>query len=87
MCYDRTFQVFLSARCGRRCPTYSESKNAMQQVRVAEAVMPGRRRKFLALCDFGVGIRFKEIWNAVRRKAKVDAGVSIKLQRPVDPFR
>ena len=59
----------------------------MQQVRVGEAVMPGRRRKFLALRDLGIGIRFEEIRNAVGREAKVDAGIAIELQRPVDPFR
>ena len=52
----------------------------MQQVGVREAVMPSCRRELFALRNFGIGIRFEEIWNVVGREAKVDARISIKLQ-------
>jgi hypothetical protein len=58
----------------------------MQQVGVLEAVMPSCRRELFALRNFGIGIRFEEIWNAVGREAKVYARISIKLQYSVDPF-
>src|SRR5215469_3745569 len=72
--------------CGyaRRCPTHSESHNAMQQVGVREAEMLSCRRKLFALGNFGIGIRFKEIWSAVGREPKVYARISIKLQYLVD---
>jgi hypothetical protein len=72
--------------CGyaSRCPTYSESQNAMQEFGVRKAVMPSCCRELLALRNFGIRIRFEEIWNAVGRKAKVYARVSIKLQYSVD---
>src|SRR4051794_28059776 len=68
--------------CGytRSRPAYSESQNAMQQVRVSEAVMLGCRRELLALRDFGIGICFDEIGSAVGGEAKVDAPISIELQ-------
>src|SRR5215510_2708202 len=80
-------QYCLSA-CGYpcRCPTYSERQNAMQQVRIGKTVMLRCRRKFLALRDLGIGIRFEEIWNSVGREAKIDACISVELQRPVHPF-
>ena len=59
----------------------------MQQVRVSETVMLGCCRELLALRDFGIGICFDEIWNALGRKAKVDARVSVKIECPVNPFR
>ena len=65
---------------------YSESQNAMQEVGVREAVMPSCRRELFALRNFGIGIRFEEIWNAVGREAKVYARISIKLQYSVDAF-
>jgi diadenosine tetraphosphate (Ap4A) HIT family hydrolase len=37
---------------------------------VREAVMPGRRRELLALGNFGIGIRFEEIGNAVGERRK-----------------
>jgi hypothetical protein len=40
----------------------------MQQVRVGEAVVPSRRRKFLALRDLRIGISFEEIDNALSWK-------------------
>ena len=58
----------------------------MQQARIIETVMPGRQRKFLALGDFRIGVRFNEIQRAVGSEAKVDARVSIKPQRAVDAF-
>ena len=58
----------------------------MQQIRVGNAVMPGRRRKFLALRDFWIGVRFDEIGNAVDGETKVDAGIAIEFQRSVDPL-
>ena len=48
--------------------------------------MPGRGREFLALRDLGIGVRFEEIRNAVGRQAKVDARISVELQRPVHPL-
>jgi hypothetical protein len=49
--------------CGyaRRCPTHSESQNAMQQVRIREAVMPSCRRELFALRNFGIGISLEEV--------------------------
>ena len=58
----------------------------MQEVGVREAVILSCRREFLALRNFGIGIRFEEIWNAVGREAKVYASISIKLQYSVDAF-
>src|SRR5262245_958728 len=83
----RHSQCCLSA-CGYpcRCPTYSERQNAMQQVRIGKTVVPRCRRKFLALRDLRIGIRFEEIWNSVGGETKVDAGVSVELERPVHPF-
>src|SRR5215831_5845493 len=75
-----------ASRHARRCPTHSESQDAMQQVGVREAVMPSCRRELFALRNFGIGIRFEEIWNAVGREAKVYARISIKLQYSVDAF-
>ena len=49
--------------------------------------MPSRRRKFLALRDLRIGISFEEIEDAFSREAKIDAGITIELQRPVDPLR
>src|SRR6266576_2611425 len=74
--------------CGyaRRCPAYSESQNALQQVRVSETVMLGCRRELLALRDFGIGIGLDEIGRAVGGEAKVDARISIELQCPVSAF-
>src|SRR5215831_10936316 len=74
-------------RYARLCPAYSESQNAMQQVRIIESVMPSRCSELLALRDFGIGVRFNEIRSAVGREAKVDARVSIEPQRSVDAFR
>src|SRR5215831_12810717 len=71
----------------RLCPAYSESQNAMQQVRIIESVMPSRCSELLALRDFGIGVRFNEIRSAVGREAKVDARVSIEPERSVDAFR
>src|SRR5215475_2122392 len=59
----------------------------MQQVRVGEAVVPSRRRKFLTLRDLGIGIRLEEIENTFSREAKIDAGIAIELQRPVNALR
>jgi len=58
----------------------------MQQIGIREAVMLSSRRELFALRNVGIGIRFEEIWNAVGREAKVYAGISIKLQYPVDAF-
>jgi len=58
----------------------------MQQVRVIEPVMSSRCSELLALRDFGIGVRFNEIRNAVGREAKVDARVSIEPQCSVDAF-
>src|ERR1700741_3687376 len=58
----------------------------MQHVGVIESVMPSRRSELLALCDFGIGVRFNEIRSAVGREAKVDARVSIEAKRSVDAF-
>src|SRR5437868_1252088 len=69
------------------CPAYSESQNAMQQARIIESVMPGRRGELLALRNFGIGVRFNEIRGAVGGEAKVDARVSIEPQGSVDAFR
>ena len=49
--------------------------------------MLGRCRELLALGDFGVRIGFDEIGRAVGGEAKVDAGVAVELQDPVDAFR
>jgi hypothetical protein len=77
-----------SARgCSRRRPSYSKSQNPLQQVRIGEAVVPRRRRKFLALRDLRIGICFEEIENTFSGQAKIDAGIAIELQRPVDPLR
>ena len=59
----------------------------MQQIRVVESVMPSRCSELLALRDFGIGIRFNEIRNAIGREAKVNARISIEPKRPVDAFR
>ena len=59
----------------------------MQQIRVGQAVVASRRRKFLALRNLRIGIRFEEIENALSREAKIDAGIAIELQRPVDSLR
>ena len=59
----------------------------MQQVRIREAVVPSRRRKFLALRDLRIGISFEEIENAFSRETKIDAGIAIEFQRPVNPLR
>src|SRR5262249_51210534 len=64
----------------RRCPTHSESQNAVQQVSIREAVMQSCRRELFALRNFGIGICFEKVWNAVGREAKVYARISIKLQ-------
>ena len=58
----------------------------MQQVGVREAVMLSGRRELFALRDFGIGIRFEEIWNAVGREPKVYARIAIELQDSVDAF-
>jgi hypothetical protein len=49
--------------CGyaRRGPAYSEGQNALQQARVSETGMPGRRRELLALCDFWIGVGLDKI--------------------------
>jgi len=59
----------------------------MQQVRVGEAIVPSRRRKFLALRDLRIGISFEEIESALSREAKIDASITVELQGPVDPLR
>jgi Carbonic anhydrase len=71
---------------GRRCPTDSERQNAMQQVRVGEAVMVGRRPEFLALRDFGIGIRFEnmECLSTETRKSMLGLGRLHKLDHPAD---
>jgi hypothetical protein len=59
----------------------------MQQVGVGDAVVPGRRRKLLAVRYLGIGIGFEEIENAVGTETKIDAGISVELERPIDPLR
>src|SRR6202008_1771205 len=76
-----------ACRYARLCPAYSESQNTMQQVQIRETVMLGCCRELLALGDFGIWVRFDEIWNAVGRKAKVDARISVEVECPVDSFR
>jgi hypothetical protein len=78
--------VDVSSRTRSAQPSYSESQNPMQQVRIGEAVVPSSRRKFLALRDLGIGIRFEEIRNAIGREAEIDAGISVELQGSVDSF-
>src|ERR1700756_5326416 len=46
--------------------------------------MPSGSSELLALRDFGIGVRFDEIRNAVGREAEVDARVSIEPQCSVD---
>jgi hypothetical protein len=59
----------------------------MQQVGVRDAVVQSRRRKFLALRDLRIGICLEEIENTFSSESKIDAGIAIELQRPVDPLR
>src|SRR4029079_14495738 len=68
------------------CAAHSEGQDALQHVGVIESVVPSRRSELLALCDFGIGVRFNEIRSAVGREAKVDARVSIEAKRSVDAF-
>ena len=56
----------------------------MQQFRVGDAVVPSRRRKFLALRDLRIGISFEEIENALSREAKIDAGIAIGWFHGID---
>ena len=58
----------------------------MQQVGVREAGMLSCGREFFALGNFGIGICFEEIWNALGREPKVYARIAIKLQYCVDAF-
>src|SRR6185437_12474378 len=74
---------------GHAClgPAYSESQNAMQQVRVIHSVMLSGRSELLALRDFGIGVRFDEVRSAVGREAEVDARVAVEPQCSVDALR
>src|SRR5271166_1237229 len=65
-------------------PSDSKPYDAMQQVRISETVMQRGRREFLAFRNLGIGIGFEEICNAVGGEAKINAGISIELQRPID---
>jgi hypothetical protein len=66
---------------------HAERHNPLQQVRIGQAVVERGGREFLALRDLGIGIRFEKIKRAVGGEAKIDAGVAVELERPVDPFR
>ncbi len=64
----------------------AERHDTLQQVRIADADMLRRRREFLALGDFRIGIGFEEIRRAVRREAEIDARIAVQFQRPIDPL-
>ncbi len=53
----------------------------MQQIPVGDAVVPRRRRKFLALRNLGIGVGFEKIRNAIGREAEIDAGIAIELDQ------
>ena len=59
----------------------------MQEIRIFEPVMLSRRGEFLALRDFGIGVRFDEIQRAVGSETNVDARVAVEPQCPLDALR
>ena len=59
----------------------------MQQGRVIQSVVAGRRRELFALRDFGIGVRFDEIQRAVGSETNVDARVAVEPQCPLDALR
>src|SRR5262245_22432914 len=76
-----------SRRYRRIGPADAERHNALQEVRIADAVVLGGGREFLALRNFGIGIHFEEIGRAVGRETEVDTGIAVELERAVNPFR
>src|SRR6266508_5973884 len=67
-------------------PAYAQCQNPMQQVGIGEPVMQGRRGKLLDPGNLGIGVGLDVIRDAIRGEAKIDAGVAVELQRPIDPL-
>jgi hypothetical protein len=66
------------------CAFDAERQDTVEQVGIFQAVMFGRLGEFLALGYLGIGIGLDEVWRAVVRQPKIDAGVTVKLQRSAD---
>ena len=49
----------------------------MQQIGISEPVVLGGVGKLLTLRDLGIRIGFEEVRDAVRREAKINAGVAV----------
>ena len=54
-----------SARRRRRhCPSYTQSKDTLQEIAIRETIVKSSRGKFLTLGDLRIGIRFEKVWDA-----------------------
>src|SRR5438105_3333832 len=73
-----------ASRAGRTRPVYRERQDSLQQFLVRNSVVQGRGREFLDAGDLRVGIGLDVIGRAVRRQPKIDAGITVKVQRAID---
>ena len=57
----------LSARGRRRHrPSYTQSKDTLQEFAIRQTIMKSRLGKFLTLGDLRIGIRFEKVWDPFR---------------------
>src|SRR5262245_3439424 len=67
--------------------TEPQRQDTVDQRRILEPVVLGRRGELLVAGNFGIGVGLDVIGNAVDGEAEIDAGIAVEVERAVDALR